>query len=1484
MFIRKVRALLLTIILLVSLSSSLMFQAPLAASNESQFPVDLPNEVKQVITPPLANVLSELGLESEEHVNVIIKCIPEAYGKVINELEGKSGVYINRTIKPLSLISITATPAAIMEIAKISGVEKLFLNYKVKVPILDLRRSIEFFNANATFIPGETYPHLGTYPTFLNEIAELVNATDLYEMGYTGEGVIVAVLDTGINDFHPDLNGKVIGWYSAVPEEPDPYDYFGHGTHVASIIAGKGVTGSVGYIDYVQLEPIEYQIAPGMCRGIAPGASLLNVKVLSREGWGYAEWIIDGIIWAVEHGADVISMSLGGYSILPPEADPLYLAIQWAIEQGVVVVVAAGNEGPGYFSISSPAYELEVISVGACYKTGEPAFFSSRGPAPYWMWPKPDIIAPGVAVIAAYAGFNGKWNTTWAGLQPEGIYYLEGWGTSMATPVVSGVVALLLQAFPGATPRAIKAALVSGAKDLGYDESEQGAGLVDALKAYEILSLNLTNRLISVQPKSVTELMYYPYEELRSMGYLSSLFVAITYEDSSDMEELSSAEWEMWEEGAYTFFITPEDANESIVGYIYGEEPWPFDVLIIYNPRNSTRYNITALVEWVKIAGGSLIVIGDDNIDLAAAITESFNITWRSVAGGGLSTEIISHLATTQPYDVASVYFGGPLASLEVIGENATVIVMDPFYPGVAVWESEGSGRVVVVSDNDLFTKSLYREHNRELLINLVYWAGFQELISPPKVGALYLELEHPVYAYSNATTLVTLHAVNIGLENITAKLVLEVYDEFGDLVNSTSKVVRLDAGESDYLTIEFTIETMGLSYANVTAYVPSYNYTYTEVIYGFEFSYNFIIWDAVNQSVEIAVVNKTLRSGPACEVLAILPKEISSFSAPLITAFPGDFKIINLELITSAGLVDASLVIEGNITEIAGFMQLPMGVYPAVHRVLRTNWDVYWGLYEPIPCAFIHGPWYLVGSEVFLGNVTESILTQLLQIEAVNPGTYTGYIKLLNGSDVLIQVPVEIIVREPIAKILHDDVHHFTLTEYLWGGVYSYIPVGGLFRWWKGVAEAGIDVDSLRQVMFDFGIDDPWSIMYSSEYKAASLIGCEEFLARTEALPKLLDAGKSIIFAYAVPIEWTSMVWGWIAPELITEYYTYMVFAGVAEHFNTTHPIAWGVSNITHLYYATTLVIRENAELVATAVEHAYRLPWLHREVFGGATAGAYEHSETQAKFILIGDHFLFRYGLVEDENWFYMYYYTAGEVNVKKTDNLRFTVNVAKYAVNDPPEISVEVPEEVEPGEVAPVSLNLADDLSNIAKVKVEVSAPYVGRFFETVLEPNRGEYEGVIEVPLKIESPLGTYEVEITALDDMGDYRTSTTTFNVVGFEAEVIEAKTMTLAGLEKSEFEPGEFVVINATVATRYEIPSLVVAEVFTPEMEPIFIGVLTTQIRPGERIGLATGFTLPLNAVAGTYTVKIFVWTTWPGIPGWRPLAEVYEMTFEVRP
>ena len=295
--------------------------------------------------------------------------------------------------------------------------------------------------------------------------------------GVNGQGVTVAVVDSGIDTQHAALAGKVIASVSMVTGDPSTADAFGHGTHVAGIIAGGATSTTALYNG-----------------GIAPGAQLVNVRVLGATGSGLTSDVIAGIEWVLANKATynirVINLSLGHPVYESCATDPLCQEVQKAYNAGIVVVTAAGNYGltadgrTVLGSIASPANSPYAITVGALNTWGTAsrsddtlATYSSHGPTAFDSVVKPDVAAPGNRIVSLQAN-SSSLPLTYprihvAGILDDAYMYLSG--TSMATPVVTGGVALLLQGTPALTPAQVKLALQYGATFLP-DAGLMGAG------------------------------------------------------------------------------------------------------------------------------------------------------------------------------------------------------------------------------------------------------------------------------------------------------------------------------------------------------------------------------------------------------------------------------------------------------------------------------------------------------------------------------------------------------------------------------------------------------------------------------------------------------------------------------------------------------------------------------------------------------------------------------------------------------------------------------------------------------------------------------------------------------------------------------------------------------------------------------------------------------------------------------------------------
>ncbi|MEU8620526.1 S8 family serine peptidase [Streptomyces sp. NPDC048623] len=283
----------------------------------------------------------------------------------------------------------------------------------------------------------------------LKDSVPQIGAPQAWAAGYDGKGVKVAVLDTGIDPNHPDVKDRIVESKSFVPGQ-EVLDKHGHGTHVASTVAGTGAASN------------------GLNRGVAPGAQLLVGKVLSNEGYGTDSEIIGGMEWAKAAGADVVSMSLGS-SVPDDGSDPMAQAVDaLSADGGPLYVIAAGNSGR-QGTIGSPGSAEKALTVAAVDKSDWRAGFSSQGPLYRSNDLKPDVSAPGVDITAAAS--QAVPNTT--------SMYRTMSGTSMATPHVAGAAAILKQRHPDWSGQQLKDALMSTSKQLAYTPYQQGTGRVD---------------------------------------------------------------------------------------------------------------------------------------------------------------------------------------------------------------------------------------------------------------------------------------------------------------------------------------------------------------------------------------------------------------------------------------------------------------------------------------------------------------------------------------------------------------------------------------------------------------------------------------------------------------------------------------------------------------------------------------------------------------------------------------------------------------------------------------------------------------------------------------------------------------------------------------------------------------------------------------------------------------------------------------------
>ena len=373
-----------------------------------------------------------------------------------------------------------------------------------------LGRRLRTFKGTVALIPNARLEQLAKHPLVkrvyldrptggaLNRTAVVVGARAVQRlMGFDGTGIGVAIIDSGITSWHDDLTGSGIGnqqvaaFVDFVNAQSAPYDDNGHGTHVAGVIAGDG------YDSY------------GSRAGIAPGAHLIGLKALDSHGAGYISDVIAALDWAVANKAAynirVINLSVGAAVTESYTTDPLALAAKSAVDAGIVVVVAAGNLGKNaagavqYGGITAPGNAPWVLTVGAFSHQGTitrtddvMAGYSSRGPSSIDFQAKPDLVAPGTGIVSL-SDAQSTFYTTKAsflrwGKRPTSYKpYVSLSGTSMAAPVVTGTVALMLQANPALTPNAVKALLQYTAQIYPpYNFLTQGAGFLNSRGAVQL--------------------------------------------------------------------------------------------------------------------------------------------------------------------------------------------------------------------------------------------------------------------------------------------------------------------------------------------------------------------------------------------------------------------------------------------------------------------------------------------------------------------------------------------------------------------------------------------------------------------------------------------------------------------------------------------------------------------------------------------------------------------------------------------------------------------------------------------------------------------------------------------------------------------------------------------------------------------------------------------------------------------------------------
>lgn len=1255
-----------------------------------------------VIDPSLNEIMDKTGLLNEFDDSDGIRLILEVDRSV--KLQLPSGVEVVKEYKLFPFISAKLKSGSIESLAKTSGITGIYRDQKIRAASF----SPSTTSSPSYFNNGDYYPFFGTYPTYLNESTSLIGANKLWERGYTGKGVIIALLDTGIDSRHPNLDDiddnpatkdpKILKEVSFVEfpefEKTNSTDILGHGTSVASIAAGTGEAGGRGFqVVFGDFRFNNATIHPKTQRGVAPGAYLYNVKVIGAFGFGFASWIISGIEWSVENGADVISMSLGGYPFFRAEQDPMVKAVEMAVRHNVTVVSAAGNNGPGHYSIQTPGIAPSVITVGASYETGGLVYFSSKGPSPYDSRVKPDVIAPGAGVIAASNSF----------VFDEKEAYAEFWGTSASTPHVAGAVALLLEAFPAATPHAIKAALWKGAKDTGLDVNEQGGGLLDVSRAFEEME-KAPKSALEIKPptKVVTPKLSKPL----SLGELRGTKILVLG---------SKFDFGVFLNDAVSRGSVVQDATSGTFGLPQLKN---FDLVVLPEPRNVNLsiYDARALEEYVR-QGGGLLVIGDQLGPDYDVFTKPFGITWRRSFTGGDSDRIEKHPITE---GVKKVFFPGPFASLYVSGEAKTVIY-DPVSPGVAVWELPSTkGRVVAVSDDDLLNnQGIVFADNRKLGLNIVKWLSRASEKTVDKVHEIGVQLGLPRFAVNNSAMKVTVNLTNFGDFQEDVNVNLSIKNK--KLLQNQSRILfGLQPRNSSLL--EFTTANILEEAAKKITVTVNASITSKEVT-----RENNVVAETID------VLPKNIRTGPTPQMTLLTPRRIDSFTGPLITRYPGDFSVFNITAFSARPIPNASLRITGNVSTIMSFSR-------AANMTWHIGMDTGAAILaqpDPTPEFFIYGAKYAGGTEkrISLGGGLNFSAVQIVVPENAALGVYKGSVQLLSDGVVLNEIPVSVEIRRPKARVLFDDVFNGVFfgsfyipvdAERLWGGAFRGTDVS---MWWRDVARAGYDVDSLRQLLADRRIDDPWRIIGSGEYKTLVLHDTDLHNNRVGVFPELLKKGISIEAHFDGGFDTVKIGSLKTEPQLT-------FFSGIVTNFNASHPVSRNIQNFSVLG-GVQLSIDDGVQLIATGGNTG-------NPASSGVAAASFK-TDSQSKLVGLADSSLFE--LPPDFHW--IFFLLNFNVTVSNLDLGKLAVSLLDYTTNVPPRISSSVDRaSYEPGDS--VTVKVSSSKKGVGTLRLTNARGDEVSVRKFIVE------EGSSDVKLSIpgSAALGEYMVEAVVVDDMGD----------------------------------------------------------------------------------------------------------------------------------
>lgn len=358
----------------------------------------------------------------------------------------------------------------------------------------DLRKTPGIFqvtpNSPIAFESMETQDAPGDFSLEPQRIPKIVGSDRLWSQGTNGQGVTVALIDTGVHAAHPDLAGRIVHCVDFSHEagtEAECADTFGHGTFMAGLIAGNGASSN------------------GTFMGTSPQARIVSVKIAGLDGATDVSQVLGALQWVVanraKYGIRALNLSLGSDSSQTYLLSPLNYAVQRAWKSGITVVVASGNSGPDPRTVLKPADDPYVVTVGSSndegtYPIGDDRVpvFSSKGPTRSNGVPKPDVVAPGVHTISLRSPGSAI-DQAYGSSAVVAESYFRGTGTSMSAATVTGVVAQILQANPALSPDQVKSRLTTTARRIAVtDKYAAGAGVIDAYAATRSTSTARANQ------------------------------------------------------------------------------------------------------------------------------------------------------------------------------------------------------------------------------------------------------------------------------------------------------------------------------------------------------------------------------------------------------------------------------------------------------------------------------------------------------------------------------------------------------------------------------------------------------------------------------------------------------------------------------------------------------------------------------------------------------------------------------------------------------------------------------------------------------------------------------------------------------------------------------------------------------------------------------------------------------------------------------